>query len=69
MEEEAREIIRNATRERQSPTGGLGSEIAVLFARAVLEEDTPEPHGHRIEARRSSGGRLVGNSKEEGANG
>jgi antitoxin FitA len=48
MEEEAREILRNATRDEQSPSGGLGSEIAALFAKTGLEEDIPELRGHKI---------------------
>lgn len=45
MEEEAREILRNALREEE-PAKGLGTEIAALFQGRGLEEDIPELRGH-----------------------
>ena len=48
MEEEVREILRNAVNEEDLPAGGLGSEIAALFAKAGLAFDIPELRGHKI---------------------
>jgi antitoxin FitA len=48
MEEEVREILRDAVKEEDSPAGGLGTEIARLFAKAGLEADIPELRGHEI---------------------
>ena len=48
MEEEVREILRSAVCEEEEPAGGLGSEIAGLFAKCGLTEDLPELHGHKI---------------------
>jgi len=48
MEEEVREILRDAVKEEDSPAGGLGTEIARLFAKVGLEADIPELRGHKI---------------------
>jgi plasmid stability protein len=49
MEEEVREILRNALHhEEDAPSGGLGSEIASLFAKIGLDYDIPELRGHEI---------------------
>ena len=48
MEEEVREILRDAVKEDDSPTGGLGTEIARLFAKVGLEADIPELRGYKI---------------------
>jgi plasmid stability protein len=49
MEEEVRDILRNAVRdEGHQPAGGLGSEIAALFAGTGLDTDIPELRGHAI---------------------
>ncbi len=48
MEEEVRDILRNALKEDESPAGGLGTEIASLFTRVGLEADIPELRGHVI---------------------
>jgi antitoxin FitA len=49
MEEEVRDILRNAVRdEGRQPAGGLGSEIAALFAGNGLAADIPELRGHAI---------------------
>jgi plasmid stability protein len=48
MEEEVRDILRDAVREGDAPSGGLGTEIAALFSRAGLETDIPELRGHLV---------------------
>jgi plasmid stability protein len=48
MEAEVREILRDAVKEEDSPAGGLGTEIARLFAKVGLEADIPELRGHEI---------------------
>jgi antitoxin FitA len=48
MEEELRDILRNAAVEEPVPTGGLGSEIAALFTKAGLDADIPELRGHDL---------------------
>ena len=48
MEEEAREILRNAVQKDEAPAGGLGSEIAALFADAGFESEIPELRGRLI---------------------
>jgi plasmid stability protein len=48
MEEEARDILRHALRNEETPAGGLGSEIAALFREKGLEEEIPELRGYPI---------------------
>ena len=48
MEEEVRDILRDAAKEEASPTRGLGTEIASLFKKAGLDADIPELRGHGI---------------------
>jgi len=48
MEEEVRDILRDATKEEATPAGGLGTEIASLFARSGLDSDIPELRGYEI---------------------
>lgn len=48
MEAEAREILRNALRQEDTPAAGLGSEIAGLFREAGIREDIPEFRGHAV---------------------
>lgn len=48
MEEEVRDILRNATKDEDVPTGGLGTEISALFAKAGLDSEIPELRGHEI---------------------
>lgn len=48
MEEEARDILRNAVNEPDVPSGGLGSEISALFTKAGLRSDILELRGHQI---------------------
>jgi plasmid stability protein len=51
MEEEARDILRNALREEDTPGTGLGTDIAALFSEIRpsnigLEEAFPELRGY-----------------------
>ncbi len=49
MEEEVRDILRNAVKdEGRGAAGGLGSEIAALFAGIGLDHDIAELRGHPI---------------------
>jgi len=48
MEEEVRDILRDAVKGEESPARGLGSEIALLFKKAGLKADIPELRGHKI---------------------
>ena len=48
MEEEIREILRNAVRESE-PKIGLGSQFAALFSEAGLTEEIQELRGYTIE--------------------
>lgn len=48
MEEEAREILRNAISEDETPSRGLGTEIAALFKDAGLPSEIPELRGHTV---------------------
>jgi plasmid stability protein len=48
MEEEVRDILRNAANEENVPAGGLGTEISALFAKAGLDSDIPELRGHEV---------------------
>lgn len=45
MEEEVRDILRNAANQEQGPSGGLGSEIAGLFTKTGLDRDIEELRG------------------------
>jgi len=51
MEAEAREIFRNALREKPAPAGGLGSEIVAMFSGSgvYLDEPIEEIRGMRME--------------------
>jgi len=42
MEEEVREILRRAAREKDPPEGGWGSEIAALFAGRGVDHEIPK---------------------------
>lgn len=46
MEEEVREILRNALKNEGAPISLLGMRIAARFLRRGLTEDLPELHGH-----------------------
>jgi plasmid stability protein len=49
MEEEVRDILPNAVKdEGRGAAGGLGSEIAALFAGIGLDSDIAELRGHPI---------------------
>jgi hypothetical protein len=48
MEEEVRDILRNAVNEQVASAGGLGTEIASLFAKVGLDEDIVELRGYNI---------------------
>jgi antitoxin FitA len=50
MEEEVRDILRNAVVQEEVPAGGLGTEISALFAKVGLDSDIPELRGHEIDA-------------------
>jgi len=50
MEEEVREILRNAINEENVPPGAVGTEIASLFSKAGLDADIPELRGHEIKS-------------------
>lgn len=52
MEEEVREILRNAVNGDETPAGGLGSEIAGLFANLGLASEIEELRGQEIKAAR-----------------
>jgi plasmid stability protein len=51
MEEEAREILRNALKEEETPKHGLGSEMVALFSGSgvYLDEPIAEIRGMRME--------------------
>ena len=46
MEEEVRDILRNAANERDRPEKGLGSEIAALFVGKGYNFEVEELRGH-----------------------
>jgi antitoxin FitA len=48
MEEEVRDILRNALRSESNPGGGLGSEISALFRDHGLTDEIPELRGHTV---------------------
>ena len=48
MEEEVRDILRNAVNEQEFAVGGLGTEIASLFAKVGLDEDVRELRGYKV---------------------
>ena len=49
MEEEVRDILRNAVSQEQDiPSGGLGSEIAAIFAKVGLQFEIPELRGYEV---------------------
>ncbi len=50
MEEEVRDILRAAVHnEENTPTGGLGTEIAKIFAKHGLDRPIEELRGYTIE--------------------
>ena len=52
MEEEVRDMLRNAVKDQDAAAGGLGTEIASLFANVGLEEDIPELRGYQTKSAR-----------------
>lgn len=48
MEEEARDILRDALKEESAPHSRLGTEIASLFRKTGLDAEIPELRGHEI---------------------
>ena len=50
MEDEVREILRNAVREENRPSPKLGSRIAARFKKTGLTAELPELHGQRPRA-------------------
>jgi plasmid stability protein len=48
MEEEIRDILRDAVNKDDAPAHGLGTEITSLFARSGLDADIPELRGHAV---------------------
>lgn len=52
VEEEIRQILRNATKEETRPVGKLGSRIASRFSKTGLTTDLPELRGQQPRAAR-----------------
>ena len=50
MEEEVRDILRNAVRAEEAAPTGLGSRLRKRFAGIGLEEDIAELRGHKARA-------------------
>ncbi len=48
MEEEARQILRNALKDKATSTSRLGSKIAVRFAGIGLDSELSELHGQTV---------------------
>lgn len=48
MEEEVREILRNAAKEGHRPIAKLGSRIGARFRKVGLSTALPELHGQRV---------------------
>lgn len=48
LEEEVRAILSRAAMGGDGPSGGLGTEIASLFAKVGLDGEIPELHGNEI---------------------
>jgi plasmid stability protein len=48
MEEEVRDILRNAVAEEETPSGGLGTDISRLFVKVGLAEDVTELRGYSL---------------------
>jgi len=48
MEEEVRDILRNAANEAQKPAVGLGTEIAALFRGKGYDFEVEELRGHPV---------------------
>jgi plasmid stability protein len=48
MEDEVRQILRNALKDEERPKPKLGSRIAARFSKIGLDEDLPELHGQAV---------------------
>lgn len=48
LEEEVRALLRSVVNEADVPAGGLGTEIAALFAGTGIDFEIPELRGHQI---------------------
>jgi plasmid stability protein len=48
MEEEARDILRDALKEEAPLAGGLGTEIAALFQTIGFDAEMPELRGYAV---------------------
>ena len=48
MEEEVRDILRDAVKEEETSAGGLGTAISSRFRKLGLKIDIPELRGHKI---------------------
>jgi antitoxin FitA len=48
MEEEIRDILRNAVKDESSLAGGLGTEMSSLFSKVGLRSDIPELRGNEV---------------------
>jgi plasmid stability protein len=49
MEDEVRQILRNAVKDEERPKPKLGSRIAARFAKVGLDADLPELHGQDVQ--------------------
>ena len=49
MEEEVREILRDALNRSEKPSDGLGTQIAAMFTGKGLKSDIRELRGHPIQ--------------------
>ena len=48
MEEEVRDILRNALCRQDQPAPGLGTQMAALFQDIAIEQEIPELRGHPV---------------------
>lgn len=48
MEEEVRDILRDAVKEEEPSTGGLGTAISSRFRKLGIKFDIPELRGHKV---------------------
>jgi len=48
MEEEVRDILRDAVKDEETSAGGLGTAISSRFRKLGLEFEIPELRGHKI---------------------
>ena len=48
MEEEARQILRDAVKQEKRHTPKLGSRIAARFKKVGLKQDLPQLNGHSV---------------------